>query len=455
MDAPSRTASVAIRTLVDAALAAHLVGAAVYWWFCPKGFPIEHARLWLNSVLPLFVVAACIALIVMHRRRRDLAALAIICLSFTWAAAAILGNILFPISLRGLWGIGLAAILVGLFFSALLVRQTRLRPWVWLPCLALSSAVGGFPMWAQRPAPASTTPFNEEPPGVAVSDQRPIGEAMIPCGPNCQFDPNTKALDIRHQNLQIYCEPMLDFHRISPDGFWSLRAPARGSRKDQRLNIPIAEAHFRAVVDDDVQAIVFDEGSAIELPVSAAASGFNLTAYTRIGRDTYSHLNTYCLLSINGHRSLSLSFSPTGNKQIDVPRFDYPFGRAARFAYFDEDNVFHVVEASSGEKGPFHSLASGHFHRGEPLTITICDDGRPAASLTLGDWSRQLSTELSPTAGWNVPMNAIEFFRTGDSEGSPVQIAISLAATSVGRGWDTVGHRAGVYRNRLRFQFDQ
>src|SRR6476646_6362692 len=109
MDRASRTSSVVIRTLVDTVLAAHLVVSGVYWWFCPKGFPLGHVRFWLNSVLPPLVVAACIALILMYRRRRDLAALAIICISFLWAAATVLGSVLFPISLRGCWGIGVAA----------------------------------------------------------------------------------------------------------------------------------------------------------------------------------------------------------------------------------------------------------------------------------------------------------------------------------------------------------
>jgi hypothetical protein len=49
-------------------------------------------------------------------------------------------------------------------------------------------------------------------------------------------------------------------------------------------------------------------------------------------------------------------------------------------------------------------------------------------------------------------MNAIEFRRLDDSLTAPVAIWITLAGTSVGRGWETVGHKAGVYRNELVFQ---
>ena len=68
-----------------------------------------------------------------------------------------------------------------------------------------------------------------------------------------------------------------------------------------------------------------------------------------------------------------------------------------------------MVQATSGEKGLFHPLASGRLDRGQPLTITILDRDQPVASLTLLDWSSQASTELSPTAGWGLPQNAIEF----------------------------------------------
>jgi hypothetical protein len=49
-------------------------------------------------------------------------------------------------------------------------------------------------------------------------------------------------------------------------------------------------------------------------------------------------------------------------------------------------------------------------------------------------------------------VNAIEFSLAGDAPGSEAAIFITLAATSVGRGWDTVGHAPGTYRNRMRIE---
>jgi hypothetical protein len=109
--------------------------------------------------------------------------------------------------------------------------------------------------------------------------------------------------------------------------------------------------------------------------------------------------------------------------------------------------VFRVVEAASGEKGPFRELAAGPLARGAPLVVTLLDGDRPVCELELMDWAAQASVELSPTAGWGLPANAVEFERLGDSPGEAVALWVTLAGTSVGRGWDSVGHRAGVYRN--------
>ena len=77
------------------------------------------------------------------------------------------------------------------------------------------------------------------------------------------------------------------------------------------------------------------------------------------------------------------------------------------------------------------------------------DQGRLVGRISLADWSAQADTTLSPTAGWGVPVNAIEFSLVSDEPSSPASIFVTLAATSVGRGWDCVGHNPGNYRNRI------
>jgi hypothetical protein len=87
--------------------------------------------------------------------------------------------------------------------------------------------------------------------------------------------------------------------------------------------------------------------------------------------------------------------------------------------------------------------------RSDPLVLTIYDGDKAMFSVALEDWAAQAATQLSPTAGWGIPVNAIELVRGGDPETAPALISLSLAATAIGRGSQTVGHTAGVYRNRM------
>ena len=107
------------------------------------------------------------------------------------------------------------------------------------------------------------------------------------------------------------------------------------------------------------------------------------------------------------------------------------------------------MQSDSGEKGPFTELAHGRLAPGAPLGLTLFDDDQPIARFDFADFAAQASTEPSPTAGWGVPQNAIEFSLSRDRPDAPAAIYMTLAGTSVGRGWDSVGHAAGLYRNRI------
>ena len=78
-------------------------------------------------------------------------------------------------------------------------------------------------------------------------------------------------------------------------------------------------------------------------------------------------------------------------------------------------------------------------------------DNRAVWRIDLKDWAKQASHQLSPTAGWGLPENAIEFFLSYNyREAKNVgMIFFTLAGTSVGRGRDSVGHGAGIYRNSM------
>src|SRR5262245_16365700 len=92
------------RTTIGVVLGMQLVGAAAYWWLSPKGFPISSGRFWLNSVLPLILVAvALVGLVGMSRSRRSLAAVAVLSITCIWLAAAVFGYFLFPASFSFAW----------------------------------------------------------------------------------------------------------------------------------------------------------------------------------------------------------------------------------------------------------------------------------------------------------------------------------------------------------------
>jgi len=438
-----RWSFVVLRLMVDVSLALHFAAAAFWWWLSPKGFPLDRSQFWMNSVLPLAAMAvAFVGLFAMHRGNRGVAAAAVAAFASAWAAAAIAGRVIFPVSLAGVWWLFLLVAFVGGVIFALLLRGERRMTPMLAVGVAAGALVGVGVVWLQIPRLASTVPLGAASP-LIVGGEQFDALAAVRLGPNGLFHPAAELVALRRGDVAIHCSPLLDFHRISPDGFWSLFAP-RGSSTERHC---VGQS-----VIEETQLVKFSDGSTILLPRPIASDAIEITAYTPLKQNVFSHLNSFCVVDVRGHKSLSLTFSPCSATKIDVRPADYPFGRPARFAFLDAADNFLVVEATSGEKGPFRILTSGRLRRGEPLTIGIHDDGQLIGSVTLYDWSSQVSTDLSPTAGWGLPVNAIEFQRGGDDDMAPATIWITLAGTSVGRGFETVGHRAGTYRNKIRFQ---
>jgi hypothetical protein len=435
---PENRAGPMVIRLAGVIFAAHLALAVGWWMLTPKGFPPGHSRFVLNSVLPpVTVLVVCLGLFGLIRKRPRISATVLLCLSLVWAVAAVTAKIVFPFSFRNLWWPGFAAGALGMICSWRLIRGYPL-PRAAIPGIVASAFVGVFVVSSERPPAASTEPVNEEMTTAdSYTQQERTHDSRVPV----TFDAEGARLDVQAGPLRLTCDPLLTFDRVSSDGFWSIfarRPPERSALQ------PVSGAHS--------SFWHYSDRSTVLLRNSVAPVAADLTANTPVDHDTFSHLNSYCVLEVSGHTQLSLSFSPCPDVLIDAVESDYPVGRPARFAFLDEARIFHVVEATSGEKGPFHPFASGQLERGAPLTISFHDQRKLAATVTLNDWSAQVSTDLSPTAGWGVPMNAIEFQRIGAPESAPVMIWITLAGTSVGRGWDTVGHRAGMYRNRIRIE---
>jgi hypothetical protein len=238
-------------------------------------------------------------------------------------------------------------------------------------------------------------------------------------------------------------QPLLTFDSRSPDGFLVLLA------KPEDRTTPWRALLNAAAAQDRLQLNYADlNRSQLSIESSQAPRQVSLDARSQLPRTIWSHLNTFTELTVVGHKRLFLSFSPNDEVRIEVKPMEYPVGAPARFAYVDAQLNFRVVEARSAEKGPFKTLLAGP--TADPaLRITLYDEDMPIARLTFHDWLSQVSTNLSPTAGWGVPENAIEFSLQGREPSSMASIFLTLAATSVGRGYDAVGHAPGIYRNRL------
>lgn len=256
------------------------------------------------------------------------------------------------------------------------------------------------------------------------------------------------SLTARFAPLTISIQPLLTFLNGSPDGSPTVLIPAREREGP--------EPRFRGGRQEGNRSYIlfydFPGQGLASLRVDSANGSIVMDAATRLEEPVQSHLNSYCDVEIRGHRRLAMEFSPCPGTRIDVRPFDYPFGRPARLAFVEADRTFRVVEASSGEKGPFRTLARGRLDPDQSLSITFYDEGRTIARLTFEDYAAQADTTISPTAGWGVPVNALEFSLAADAPSSPASIFVTLAGTSVGRGWDCVGHRAGIYRNRLHIE---
>jgi hypothetical protein len=435
-------------------LLGQLIAAALWWWLQPGGFPWNHPRFWINRVIP--VIAMCWSLgslLALHRENRLRLAVWLPAWPAVWAALAIASKLVFPVTV-GMWWLmpiagaaGIAAWLIPGYGRLSQVSRRRV-----LASICAWSLIGFATPFGERPPAPGTRPLLASLPEAEVTAP-PVSQAApgaISLGRDVMVYTSDGSLSIRMAPLTVRVSPLLSFISQSPDGCWTVLAPAgdRGG-PEPRLRGVRQQAPDSWLLGYDFRG----QGPALLNVVHAAdRRSVVIDAATRLEQLVFSHLNSFCDLEVRGHHRLSLEFSPCPDSRIQVTRFDYPFGRPARFAYVDGDRRFRVVEASSGEKGPFRILAEGRLSSADALSITLFDQDRKIGRITLHDWSAQVSTQLSPTAGWNVPVNAIEFSLSGDAPTSPASIFITLAGTSVGRGWDSVGHAAGTYRNQITLE---
>jgi hypothetical protein len=364
-----------------------------------------------------------------------------------WTGVALFGAVLFPTSsMRALPIVGIGAALLWRDWIVA-ARRAGALPSTTAGVAAAGVVIGVAAAWSQRGADPDTHPRNDAAPSLAGDDPG-LPTGLIPLGDDGAIQTTDGAVSWRRGQLRVVARSLLTFESRSPDRCWTVFAPP-----SERVAPPRALASVRR----GPRSVMFsfndaDDQSLTEV-VTLNDGRLSIDAFSVLRAPVYSHLNTFAELSVQGHHQLALSFSPCPDVRVEVTNFDYPFGRPMRLAYVDANETFHVVEASSGEKGPFRELGRGDLPRSLPLTLTLHDDGLPICRIALSDWAYQAGKALSPTAGWGLPVNAIEFGLSGDDPASAASIWLTLAGTGVGRGWDSVGHAAGTYRNRISIEW--
>jgi hypothetical protein len=372
------------------ALALHLVGGVAALVLLPRGFARGDIHCWSNTVIPLTLSIAVATALIHAAIRRSTLALAELASATAggWASAVVTGAILFPISMP----VGrLAVPAIGAALLLALAWWSKQRLARSLGALAIGAGLGAVVIVAQRAPLPSTHPAG----GAVIGDA--TGDVVAACG-----------------SRQIRLEPLLTFTSTTPDRTWTILSRENRARVDHSL----AVRHDADVVDVD--------------------------ATSTLPEPVYSHLNSFTAIQIPF--DATVSFGPTGVVRFPIEPADYPSGRPIKLAYLDAELAFHVARADDAEKGPFHELATGSLARGDALTLEIRprDDSDIGCRLTFSDWAAQVSTDPSPTAGWGVPQGSIQFFSRF--------VLLTLADTGPGRGFDSVGHAAGTYRNRIRIE---
>jgi hypothetical protein len=416
-------------------LAVHAGLAGLWWWIMPGGFPSSTTEYWVNQVMPpVVIIVALLALFARGKLSEAILPPVLVMIPVFWMLFGISARVTFIDSYESGWAkyfIGGAAI------AALWARhfRQRVRRW-WIVVVALvPAAIAGWSAPGALRAPEPSTKPDGSAFGAAPA---PTDRKMVKLTKEAQLRPDDGRLVVKRGNVILNVMPMLSFTNRSPDRCWTSLAPPGTSTATNRIFI--AKSH-----DGARTSLWYKDEDQSVLDVTTQGGAVQLDARSRLPKPIFSHANAWAELAVTGHKTLSVAFSPAPQKRIEVPSVK----ANARFAYVDAAGGFHVAEAAKQRRGPFTELASGMLRKNEPLTLTFYDGDKALFTVALDDWAAQASTELSPAAGWGVPQNAIELMRGGDAETTPALVSISLAATTIGQGTPTVGHSAGVYRNRM------
>jgi hypothetical protein len=281
-----------------------------------------------------------------------------------------------------------------------------------LPAL-LGVAFGSVHLFSTLPEPATTHP------GVfaVAQDAAPARDAafapsQVPEDLDVDVESSRVTLRVGQSVLDVV--PFFELDSVSQSGLWTLLDYSR----DRLISTevvpfgPNLHRIRRTTVMTQADVTIRREGTRV-----------TINAVTSLKRDLSVHLASAVRIgwpgSVKVEEHLWLAASRSPSAPIEFLAF-----RQGRLE---------LLRADHDEKGPFETLAAWPPH--DPW-FTL----GPFRCRVEG-WSVQGSRAASPTAGWGVSQAAVEAVGTW--------LVFELAATSVGRGFDTVVLAAGTYELTL------
>lgn len=375
-----------------------LAGGAALWMVeAPAGYPLGTPPWWMGRGLPTAVVALALLALLGHRSLREPLLLGLPALPLTFAASLLL---VFPASGRG--PLGFLLVITASLAALTLATVRPSRP-------SLAALVAAL-LWAAPGAGASV--MMQAPPASA----RPL--ALAPPWDGAPVD--GVAQDVAFlDGVEIAVRAGLVLEGASPDGGWSLFSP--GFAPD--------------VACEPLGGRPLGGGRLLSLDVGC-----------HLPDPAWAHLGTAALIEIRGAPNLSLSLASPDSPRVPFPRSPQRASEPATAVSLSEGTL-RLVRGTRDEKGPWTTVATTPLLDGV-VRLWLYEGAVPLAEIALPDYAMHASREPSPTAGWGLPQNAIEFRGAGPRD-DVARIWVSYAATSLGRGYDTVGYPAGSYRSRV------
>jgi hypothetical protein len=400
-------------------LTLHVAACGAALALIPGGFPLDHlhtiAGLYLPAAVGLYLVVTLVRFVFFRASALGLS-VGSAAIAGAWLGATATGALLFPISFgieRAIGPLTIASVFGWLAWAI------RLRPFASAAAAWVGVGIGLAEILSLKSPAPSTHPTGgnlAEVHGDPIKEEAASGQVSFPCGKD-----------------HVRVRPLLTFEGRSPDATTTILAPPDALAPRRRFNAFIKEKDgFRAHYTDDGETT---------FTATKDGKGLEIEAVTRLDAPVYARVSAFT--TIHAPFRASILLGPF-EKPIDVDE------GVESFAYLGSDLALHVArlepEASGGT--PYREVGRGKLARDEALAIELrrADGATGTCRLTFKDWTTQLSTEPSPSAGFGIPQNAIQLSRKAND----TAIVLSLATASIGRGSATVGHTAGTYRNRIR-----